>query len=262
MRKYILIFFLIIFFNINIIEGLIKNLSIKKYHKNIYIQNNINLHTFNKIYKFTNLEIIKKKDFKEFVLFGFYLNLLINWQGYILYLLYFCIYKITDKYFKKKSNIIIEIIKKDKYIEKTNLLFESIIALCIYISPPNISQYLKLGYVTCISIKLNDYCKNYIKNNLNNKFLLLNNYDNKLNQYYIIIICILSSLFINLIAFRLKLINQNKDILISTISTQIVTFIKFYIEIKYNKNMNNHELLNILNSLLGTFLSIFIKILI
>ena len=59
MRKYILIFFLIIFFNINIIEGLIKNLSIKKYHKNIYIQNNIN--TFNKIYKFTNLEIIKKK---------------------------------------------------------------------------------------------------------------------------------------------------------------------------------------------------------
>ena len=59
MRKYILIFFLIIFFNINIIEGLIKNLKIKKYHKNIYIQNNIN--TFNKIYKFTNLEIIKKK---------------------------------------------------------------------------------------------------------------------------------------------------------------------------------------------------------
>lgn len=43
MRKYILIFFLIIFFNINTIEGLIKNLSIKKYHKNIYIQNNINL---------------------------------------------------------------------------------------------------------------------------------------------------------------------------------------------------------------------------
>ena len=67
---------------------------------------------------------------------------------------------------------------------------------------------------------------------------------------------ILASIIINISAYKLGIIDENKEILISVVSSQVATFIESYIGAKYQKEFLNNELVNVINTLIGSLLSI------
>ena len=66
---------------------------------------------------------------------------------------------------------------------------------------------------------------------------------------------ILASIIINVCAYKLGVIDENKEILISVVSSQVATFIESYIGAKYQKDGLNNEIVNVINTLIGSLLS-------
>ena len=135
-----------------------------------------------------------------------------------------------------------------------------ICAVLTYVDKSRANIY-KLAYVSSLATKLTDTFQSEIgKAYGKNTFLITNLRKVPRGTEGAIsiegtIAGILGSLIINISAYKLGIIDQNKQILISVVSSQIATFIESYIGAKYQKKWLNNEIVNAINTLIGAILS-------
>lgn len=136
-----------------------------------------------------------------------------------------------------------------------------IFAILSYLNKES-SELFKLAYVTSISTKLTDTFQSEVGKAFGkNTFLVTNLQKVPRGTEGAISIegtlaGILASIIINISAYKLGVIDENKEILISVVSSQVATFIESYIGAKYQKEFLNNEVVNVINTLIGSLLSI------
>ena len=142
-----------------------------------------------------------------------------------------------------------------------------IFAILSYINKDS-SELFKLAYVASISTKLTDTFQSEVGKAFGkNTYLIpsLSKVPRGTEGGISIegtIAGILASLIINISAYKLGIIDENKEILVSVVSSQIATFMESYIGAKYQKEWLTNEMVNVINTLIGSILSIiFYKIL-
>ena len=135
-----------------------------------------------------------------------------------------------------------------------------ICALLSYFDKSRLNIY-KLAYVSSLATKLTDTFQSEIgKAYGKNTYLITNLKKVPRGTEGAVsiegtIAGILGSLIINICAYKLGILDKNKEILISIVSSQIATFIESYIGAKYQKKWLNNEIVNAINTLIGAILS-------
>ena len=272
----LIIFFLFLILNINFINGFINPIKHNiKTNKSLMIDSSI-------VPDFTNALIIngvgysilkesKQKSLTQNGLahaafLGTGLMTFLGWKGYTLCVFYFILGSFVTKIKlkQKKCEGIAE--KNDGARGPTNVWGSAsvamIFAILSYINKDS-SELFKLAYVTSISTKLTDTFQSEVGKAFGKNTFLVTNL-NKVPRGTEGAISIegtlagiLASIIINVSAYKLGIIDENKEILISVVSSQVATFIESYIGAKYQKDWLNNELVNVINTLIGSLLSIF-----
>ena len=187
-----------------------------------------------------------------------------GWQGYSLCVLFFVLGSSVTKlkFNQKKCEGIAE--KNNGARGPTNIWGSAAVAMIFailsYLNKES-SELFKLAYVASISTKLTDTFQSEVGKAFGkNTFLVTNLQKVPRGTEGAIsiegtIAGILASIIINVCAYKLGVIDENKEILISVVSSQVATFIESYIGAKYQKDGLNNEIVNVINTLIGSLLS-------
>tara|TARA_Y200000002_G_scaffold219453_1_gene181105 strand:+ start:1138 stop:1980 length:843 start_codon:yes stop_codon:yes gene_type:complete len=273
--KNFIILFLFLIFNINLSFGFYNP------HRNLLKTNKSLMIDPTKMNDFTNALIVngigytvlKESNQKSLnnsglvhaAALGTGLMTFLGWKGYSLCLLFFVLGSSVTKLKinQKKCEGIAE--KNNGARGPTNVWGSAAVAMIFailsYLNKES-SELFKLAYVTSISTKLTDTFQSEVgKAYGKNTFLMTNLQKVPRGTEGAISIegtlaGILASIIINISAYKLGIIDENKEILISVVSSQVATFIESYIGAKYQKEFLNNELVNVINTLIGSLLSI------
>ena len=191
----------------------------------------------------------------------------LGWKGYTLCVFYFILGSAVTKIKMNQKKIENIAEKNDGARGPANVWGSAsvamIFAILSYLNKES-SELFKLAYVTSISTKLTDTFQSEVGKAFGkNTFLVTNLSKVPRGTEGAISIegtlaGILASIIINVGAYKLGIIDENKEILISVVSSQVATFIESYIGAKYQKEFLNNELVNVINTLIGSLLSIII----
>lgn len=215
--------------------------------------------------KESNQKSLTKSGLAHAAALGTGLMTFLGWKGYTLCVFYFVLGSLVTKikFEQKKKEGIAE--KNDGARGPANVWGSAsvamIFAILSYLNKDS-SELFKLAYVTSISTKLTDTFQSEVGKAFGkNTFLVTNLQKVPRGTEGAVSIegtvaGILASIIINVSAYKLGIIDENKEILISVVSSQVATFIESYIGAKYQKDWLNNELVNVINTLIGSLLSI------
>ena len=223
------------------------------------------------ILKESNQKSLSSSGLVHSAVLGTGLMTFFGWKGYALCVFYFVLGSAVTKIKmeqKKKENIAEQ---NDGARGPKNVWGSSsvamIFAILSYLNKENAELY-KLAYVASISTKLTDTFQSEVGKAFGKNTYLIPSLSKvpRGTEGGISIegtlAGILASLIINVSAYKLGIIDENKEILISVVSSQIATFIESYLGAKYQKEWMTNEIVNVINTLIGSLLSIlFYKIL-
>lgn len=189
----------------------------------------------------------------------------LGWKGYTLCVFYFILGSAVTKIKMKQKQCEGIAEKNDGARGPANVWGSAAVAMIFailsYLNKES-SELFKLAYVTSISTKLTDTFQSEVGKAFGkNTFLMTSLQKVPRGTEGAISIegtlaGILASIIINISAYKLGIIDENKEILISVVSSQVATFIESYIGAKYQKEFLNNELVNVINTLIGSLLSI------
>ena len=216
--------------------------------------------------KYSNQKSLTQSGLIHSTFLGIGLMTFLGIKGYLLCVIYFILGSGVTK-------IKMEQKKKEGIAEKNNgargpenvwgsASVAMICAILSYIDKSRANLY-KLAYVSSLATKLADTFQSEIGKAFGkNTFLITNLKKVPRGTEGAIsiegtIAGILGSLLINIAAYKLKILDQNKEISVSIVSSQIATFIESYIGAKYQKKWLNNEIVNAINTLIGAILSKF-----